>query len=169
MTQTCATQRLQRRQRPSAGAGNPGQARYFLFPVAILQGEWVAVGTAIADRPPHRSVRAALPHTAPTSDNGVKRKHDAHPPNPGTRRLPVLCRGRVALAGVLLGSRPSLHHLRRGLRLVVRLLHRCRVGGGALTRWPPSAAQTARTVFPYAAFTKTASEPMRSKELVQPG
>src|SRR3954470_14450076 len=29
----------------------------------------------------------------------------------------------------------------------------CRVGGGALARWPPSAAQTARTVFPYAAFT----------------
>ena len=37
---------------------------------------------------------------------------------------PVLCRGRVALAGVLLGSRPSLHHLRRGLRLFVRRLHR---------------------------------------------
>ena len=33
----------------------------------------------------------------------------------------------------------------------------CRVGGGALARWPPSAAQTARTVFPYAAFTKTQS------------
>jgi hypothetical protein len=30
----------------------------------------------------------------------------------------------------------------------------CRVGGGAPRRWPPSAAQTARTVFPYAAFTK---------------
>ncbi len=28
----------------------------------------VAVGTVIADRPPHRSVRAELPHTAPTSD-----------------------------------------------------------------------------------------------------
>src|ERR1019366_10360447 len=28
----------------------------------------VAVGTTIADRPPHRSVRAELPHTAPTSD-----------------------------------------------------------------------------------------------------
>ena len=28
----------------------------------------VAVGTIIADRPPHRSVRAALPHTAPTLD-----------------------------------------------------------------------------------------------------
>src|ERR1035441_2603652 len=28
----------------------------------------VAVGTTIADRPPHRSVRALLAHTAPTSD-----------------------------------------------------------------------------------------------------
>ena len=28
----------------------------------------VAVGTIIADRPPHRSVRAGLPHTAPTLD-----------------------------------------------------------------------------------------------------
>src|SRR4051794_39336365 len=28
----------------------------------------VAVGTTIADRPPHRSVRAVLPHTALTSD-----------------------------------------------------------------------------------------------------
>ena len=31
-----------------------------------------AVGTVIADRPPHRSVRAELPHTAPTSVGGVK-------------------------------------------------------------------------------------------------
>ena len=31
----------------------------------------------------------------------------------------------------------------------------CRVGGGALARWPPSAAQTARAVVPHAAFTKT--------------
>src|SRR5580658_8526385 len=28
----------------------------------------VAVGTTIADRPPHRTVRAAFPHTAPTLD-----------------------------------------------------------------------------------------------------
>src|SRR5256885_1217835 len=28
----------------------------------------VAVGTTVSHRPPHRSVRAALPHTAPTSD-----------------------------------------------------------------------------------------------------
>jgi len=32
----------------------------------------VAVGTTIADRPPHRSVRAELPHTAPLSDTNVK-------------------------------------------------------------------------------------------------
>src|SRR5437588_12278697 len=31
----------------------------------------------------------------------------------------------------------------------------CRVGGGALARWPPSAAQTACAGFPRAAFTKT--------------
>ena len=32
----------------------------------------VAVGTTIADRPPHRSVRAELPHTAPLSDTSVE-------------------------------------------------------------------------------------------------
>ncbi len=46
----------------------------------------LAVGTAIADRPPRGSVRAALPHTALTSDDSVKSKHGAHLPNPGTRR-----------------------------------------------------------------------------------
>ena len=30
--------------------------------------QWVTVGTIIADRPPYRSVRAELPHTAPTLD-----------------------------------------------------------------------------------------------------
>src|SRR5881628_2819361 len=29
----------------------------------------IAVGTLIAERPPHRSVRAAFPHTAPTLGN----------------------------------------------------------------------------------------------------
>src|SRR5271157_901170 len=57
--------------------------------------------------------------------NGVKADllPGAHRPNPGTRHLPVLCRWRVALADVLLGSRPSLHYLRRGLRPLVRQLH----------------------------------------------
>jgi hypothetical protein len=36
--------------------------------VSALGLRSVAVGTAIADRPPHRSVRALLTHTAPTSD-----------------------------------------------------------------------------------------------------
>ena len=38
-----------------------------LAPFALL-GLAIAVGTAIAGRPPHRSVRAELPHTAPTLD-----------------------------------------------------------------------------------------------------
>ena len=33
----------------------------------------IAVGTAIAGRPPHRSVRAELPHTALTLDVDVSR------------------------------------------------------------------------------------------------
>ena len=28
---------------------------------------WFAVGTVVTDRPPHRTVRAEFPHTAPTS------------------------------------------------------------------------------------------------------
>ena len=35
----------------------------------------IAVGTVIADRPPHRSVRAELPHTAPTSDVDLQTAH----------------------------------------------------------------------------------------------
>jgi hypothetical protein len=38
-----------------------------------------------------------------------------------------------------------------------------RVGVGALTRWPPSAAQTAQTDLPYAAFTKTRNERCKEK------
>jgi hypothetical protein len=35
--------------------------------------EMVAVGTGIAPRPPHRSVRAELPHTAPALSHDAKR------------------------------------------------------------------------------------------------
>ena len=35
----------------------------------------VAVGTALTSSPPHRSVRAELPHTAPTSDVWRKIEH----------------------------------------------------------------------------------------------
>ena len=40
----------------SAGGGSDWLAR-----------KWVAVGTGVAPSPPHRTVRAELPHTAPTS------------------------------------------------------------------------------------------------------
>jgi hypothetical protein len=32
----------------------------------VIASEAIAVGTLIAERPPHRTVRAAFPHTAPT-------------------------------------------------------------------------------------------------------
>ncbi|MFM2217112.1 MAG: hypothetical protein RL240_1430, partial [Planctomycetota bacterium] len=38
--------------------------------VSVLQR--IAVGTAISGRPPHRSVRAELLHTAPTFDVDVR-------------------------------------------------------------------------------------------------
>src|SRR6267378_3742979 len=52
-----------------------------MFPV--IASEAVAVGTLIAERPPHRSVRAAFPHTAPTS--GVGGKPAACAPAPVSR------------------------------------------------------------------------------------
>ena len=76
--------------------------------------------------------------------------------NPWDMRFP-LCVGRM-WDGTMFSSvcaLPSPASAEGMLPFVVRLVHWCRVGGGALARWPPSAAQTARTVFPYAAFTKT--------------
>jgi len=37
-----------------------------------MGGRWVAVGTPVAQRPPHRSVRAVLPHTALASGDNAK-------------------------------------------------------------------------------------------------
>ncbi len=47
-----------------------------------------------------------------------------------------------------------------------KMYSHCRVGGGALARWPPSAAQTARAVFPHAAFTKVHGCESQSKESI---
>src|SRR5229473_5933903 len=80
-----------------------------------------------------------------------------HTRQPLGHALPALRRVRVRLTSVLPDQRPSLPTLRRQFPVFVRMVHRCRVGGGALARWPPSAAQTARTLFAYAAFTKTHS------------
>jgi hypothetical protein len=52
-----------------------------------LEYSVVAVGTTIADRPPHRSVRAALPHTAPTLEIG-ENAATRTPLSPGNTRSP---------------------------------------------------------------------------------
>ena len=90
------------------------------------------------------------------------------PPNRGTRAVP-LCVGCMSDEKVfsLIRSLPS--SLSAGSCLLVRGVHRCRVGGGALARWPPSAAQTVRAVFPHTAFTKTHVSGMQSKESIEPG
>src|SRR5215469_18554233 len=44
-----------------------------------------------------------------------------------------------------------------------------RVGGGALLRWPPSAAQTVHAGFPHTAFTKIQTVKMPTRELAQQG
>src|SRR5215468_10222568 len=77
----------------------------------------------------------------------------------------ALYRVRAGLMSVLLDQRPSLLTLRRWFPTFVRVIRRCRVGGGAFARWPPSAAQTVRAVFPHTAFTKTHASEMQSKGL----
>jgi hypothetical protein len=52
---------------------------------------------------------------------------------------------------------PSLAPLMRARQGYVVLAFQCRVGGGALACWPPSAAQTVHTVFPYTAFMNALS------------
>src|SRR4051794_31518556 len=91
-----------------------------------------------------------------------------HADQPLGHTNPALCRVCGGWAGVLLSPRASLPYLRGPWFTVVRQVHRCRVGGGAVARWPPSAAQTARTVFPYAAFTKVRNDEVQSKVLTQP-
>src|ERR1039458_6760052 len=74
----------------------------------------VAVGTAIAGRPPHRSVRAELPHTAPALDASAC--HQGRRPTHCSwyleTRNPALSPARSHTRAILLGVRPSLHHLR---------------------------------------------------------
>ena len=52
----------------------------------------VAVGTIITDRPPHRTVRAALPHTAPTSESNERCCY-SHTGQSLEHWCPALCRG----------------------------------------------------------------------------
>src|SRR6516165_850244 len=87
-----------------------------------------------------------------------------------SNRVPIRHSPKALGGGIDAAVRPGSSTSLRSLRsLAITPLPRCRVGGGALARWPPSAAQTARTVFPYAAFTKTPTETRtRGKNQVDP-
>jgi hypothetical protein len=63
---------------------------------------------------------------------------------------------------VQVSQNPFVTTLEARLRCAQHNIDPSRVGGGALTRWLPSAAQTARAVFPHAVFTKTRD--LRCKE-----
>src|SRR5580692_2969348 len=96
-----------------------------------------------------------------------------HAGQPLGHTFPAPCRVRVRLTSVLLDQRPFLLILRGRFSVFVRLIHRCRVGGGALSRWPPSAAQTVHAGFPHTAFTKIqsfreANEGINSIKLTSP-
>ena len=129
----------------------------------VLTGAFVAVGMPVTKHPPHRSRRAHLTHRALTSDYDAKVSGFTYP-GWSVQGFPLsLCTGHRRSSRILLGHRPSLRGLRSLLDLV-RLFHRCRVGGGALVRgWPPSAAQTRRAVFPHRAFTRIACGQMQER------
>ena len=120
--------------------------------------------------PPAQIRTSALTHTALTEDAGRQAKSCSLPHTAQSlgHAFPALCRVHVRWNDVLLSLRPSLPNLRGRWPFVVRLVHRCRVGGGALACWPPSAAQTVRAVFPHTAFTKTHSSGMSKKESIEP-
>ena len=86
----------------------------------VYPGAFIAVGTPITGRPPHRSVREELPHTAPTLDKlthsenvGTFRpRYHACSVQPLHRLSPAQCPSRGWPFRFLLGHQPSLHHLR---------------------------------------------------------
>src|SRR5438067_1660422 len=82
----------------------------------------IAVGTLIAERPPHRTVRAAFPHTAPTlgNDGSTTRMQS----NDWYTYAGAVSDARVALDCIPLGPRPSLHRLRRRSLSFAHRLHR---------------------------------------------
>ncbi len=90
----------------------------------------------------------------PGSDAGPR---STVPCSPWSTRFPPQPPPRVAPAGACLrcSAASSVSGRRRRAR--------------SPSRWPPSAAQTARAVFPHAAFTKTPSQALRSKESIPPG
>ena len=126
------------------------------------------------------SAGASLAQPCSVSTSRSSNRTGGFPASGSRRRRTLLRVTRSATSEHLLGlpgSSPiprSLVALRVSLQLRplpstgVTRLPRCRVGGGALARWPPSAAQTARAVFPHAAFTKMLAMKVQAKGLTQP-
>src|SRR5271166_4003433 len=83
----------------------------------------IAVGTLIAERPPHRTGRAQLRHPAPTLDVGGEAYALPHAFQAVGGALPARCPGRAVLFRVLLGPRPWLHELLGRSPGLVRSLH----------------------------------------------
>src|SRR5208283_4320274 len=83
----------------------------------------IAVGTLIAERPPHRTGRAQLRHPAPTLDVGGEAYALPHAFQAVGGALPARCPGRAVLFRVLLGLRPWLHELLGRSPGLVRSLH----------------------------------------------
>ena len=79
----------------------------------------VAVGTALASRPPHRSGREMLPHPAPTlgsdAETPIRRGASRTCLRPLDRYPLSLSTEPVDLNQIPLGQGPSLHHLRRSV------------------------------------------------------
>src|SRR5215211_7109448 len=75
--------------------------------ISLYSQASIAVGTLIAERPPHRTVRAAFPHTAPTlgNDGSTTRMQS----NDWYTYAGAVSDARVALDCIPLGPRPSLH------------------------------------------------------------
>src|ERR1051326_2469784 len=101
------------RMRSRAGLRSSTDGICLLLKVIARSGATVAVGTLIAERPPHRTVRAAFPHTAPPC--GRQRLSHADP---------ALSPEHVLLVRIPLGLGPSLHRLRSGVFRFVRWLPR---------------------------------------------
>ena len=102
----------------------------------------IAVGTLIAERPPHRTGRARLRHPAPTLDVGGEAYDLPHAVQSVGRALPARCPGRAVLFRVLLGPRPWLHELLDQSPGLVRPLHS--YYGGVRTPRPRASSASAR-------------------------
>ena len=90
-------------------------------PIVLRLRDFFAVGTRVTSRPPHRNVRAAFPHAAPTS--GINGSVLPYAGQHLLSRLPGSKSGACLVGLHSFGPCPSLHQLRSGSLRFVRRLH----------------------------------------------